>query len=91
MLLERRLLLHTLATPPPGLPEPADAPATLQSVIKRGEGVSSIRGAAIGRAGGGGHGHAQGARGGHRLADVWHEERVAGQLMHINAVLLAVD
>lgn len=81
---------HPPPCSPPGLPEPADAPATLQSVM-RGEGVGSIRGAAIGRAGRGGHRHAQGARGGHRLADVWHEEGVAGQLVHVDAVLLAVD
>lgn len=54
-------------------------------------GAVSVWGAAVGGAGCGGHGHARGARGGHWLADVGHEEGVTGQLMHIDAVLLTVD
>lgn len=65
---------------------------TVQSVSqKEGGGDGSIWGAAVGRAGCGGHGHARGAWGGHGLADVGHEEGVAGQLVHIDAVLLTVD
>lgn len=53
--------------------------------------ISSVWGAAVGGAGCGGHGHGRGAWGGHRLADVGHEEGIAGQLVHVDAVLLTVD
>lgn len=51
---------------------------------------SSVWGAAVGGAGRGSHGHARGAGGSYRLPDVRHEEGVAGQLVHVDAVLLSV-